>query len=177
MMVSGLESIEVRLRQSKNKAGQEKLMNRSLILRLIPVASLALLLACQHAAQSSPGQNPNRAEDEKNPELSLLQKYGWTVEGDPTDSKFELPSPVNRLLSTRLYLRASKAIGLDFSDHAGQTLPLRNYKVTNEAERGHDLRAHLLLAEKKIVGAWLSVEGEAIAPGVYALNVLPHKRK
>lgn len=175
-MVSGLESIEVRLRQSKNKTAQEKRVNRSLILRLVPVALLALLLACQHAAQSSPGQNANRAEDEKNPALSLLHKYGWTVEGDPTDSKLEFPSPVDRLLSTRLYLRASKAIGLDFSDQGGQTLPLRTYKVTNEAERGHDLRAHLLLADKKVVGAWLSIEGEDISPGIYSLNVSPHKK-
>jgi len=49
--------------------------------------------------------------------------------------------------------------------------------VSNKAERGHDLRAHLLLADKKIVGAWLTVFGEDIAPGIYALNVLPHKRK
>jgi len=32
------------------------------------------------------------------------------------------------------------------------------------------------LAEKKIVGAWLTVEGEDRAPGIYALNVLPHKK-
>jgi hypothetical protein len=151
-------------------------MNRTSILRLVPVALLALLFGCQRAAQLSPGQNANRAEDEKNPALSLLHKYGWTVEGDPTEGKLELPSPVDRLLSTRLYLQASKAIGLDFSNYAGQTLPLRNYKITNDAERGHDIRAHLLLADKKIVGAWLSVEGEDIAPGVYALNVNPHKR-
>jgi hypothetical protein len=176
-MVSGLGSIEVRLRRSKNKTAQEKRMNRSLIPRLVPLALMALLFGCQHFAPSSANQNASRAEDEKNPELSLLHKYGWTIEGDPSDSQLDLPSPVNRLLSTRLYLQASKAIGLDFSNHAGQNLPLRNYKVTSEAERGHDLRAHLLLAEKKVVGAWLSVEGEALAPGVYALNVLPHKKK
>jgi len=118
----------------------------------------------------------SRLEDEKNPELALLHKYGWTAEGEPMDGNLELPKPVTRLLSTRMYLQTSKAIGLDFSSYAGQTLPLRNYKVSNEAERGHDLRAHLLLADKKIVGAWLTVFAEEIAPGIYALNVLPHKR-
>jgi hypothetical protein len=154
-------------------------MNRVLILWLIPVLALASLPAC-HAFKlesANANQNSSRLEDEKNPELALLHKYGWTVEGDPTDSKLELPKPVTRLLFTRMYLQTSKAIGLDFSDYAGQTLPLRNYKVSNEAERGHDIRAHLLLAEKKIVGAWLSVQGEDISPGVYALNVLPHKKK
>lgn len=151
-------------------------MNRWSILSTIAMLALSSLLACQHIANSSASQNANRAEDEKNPELSLLHKYGWTVEGDPTDGKLHLPSPVTRLLSTRLYLQASKAIGLDFSNYAGQTLPLRNYKVTTDAERGHDIRAHLLLADKKIVGAWLSAEGEDISPGVYALNVRPHGR-
>jgi hypothetical protein len=27
-----------------------------------------------------------------------------------------------------------------------------------------------------IVGAWLTVEGEDMAPGIYALDVNPHKR-
>ena len=108
--------------------------------------------------------------------LALLHKYGWTAEGEPMDGNLELPKPVTRLLYTRMYLQTSKAIGLDFSSYAGQTLPLRNYKVSNKAERGHDLRAHLLLADKKIVGAWLTVFAEEIAPGIYALNVLPHKR-
>ena len=121
-------------------------------------------------------RDANRLEDENNPELSLLHKYGWTVEGNPTDGTVDLPNPITRLLSTRQYLQASKGIGLDFSSYAGQTLPLRNYRVSNEAERGHDLRAHLLLADKKIVGAWLTVFAEEIAPGIYALNVLPHKR-
>jgi hypothetical protein len=75
-----------------------------------------------------------------------------------------------------LYLLASKRIGLDFSNQAGQTLPLRTYKVMNDIERGHDIRAHLLLADKKVAGAWLSIEGSEIAPGVYVLNVNPHKR-
>src|SRR6266536_5640805 len=145
-------------------------MKRWPILSTIAIVALSSVLACQHSSQCSPGQNANRAEDEKNPELALLHKYGWTIEGDPTESKLELPSPINRLLSTRLYLQASKAVGLDFSNYAGQSLPLRNYKVTNDVERGHDIRAHLLVADSKIVGAWLSVAGEDIAPGVYALN-------
>jgi len=137
---------------------------------------MSSLLACQGVVRSA-NQSTNRTGDEKNPELALLHKYGWAAEGDPTEGELGLPRPVTALLSTRLYLAASKGIGLDFSDYAGQTLPLRNYKVTNEVERGHDLRAHLLLADEKIVGAWLSVEGEDTAPGVYALNVSPHKTK
>ena len=150
-------------------------MNRVSILRLIPVLAVASLLAC-HAFKSGSANTNEHPEDEKNPELSLLHKFGWTVTGDPTDGKLDLPNPVTRLLSTRLYLQASKTIGLDFSNYAGRTLALRSYKVTNEAEREHDTRAHLLLAEKKLVGAWLSVEGEDISPGIYALNVNPHKR-
>lgn len=150
-------------------------MNHLSILRLVSVLVLASLLAC-HAFKSESATNNQHPEEEKNPELSLLHKYGWTVAGDPTDGKLDLPSPVTRLLATRLYLQASKAIGLDFSNYAGQTLSLRTYKVTNEAEREHDIRAHLLLAENKVVGAWLSVEDEDIAPGIYALNVNPHKR-
>lgn len=150
-------------------------MIRLSILRLVSVLALASLLAC-HAFKSESATTNQHPEEEKNPELSLLHKFGWTVGDDPTDGKLDLPSPVTRLLATRLYLQASKAIGLDFSDYAGQTLSLRTYKVTNEAERGHEIRAHLLLAEKEIVGTWLSVEGEDIAPGIYALNVNPHRR-
>src|SRR6266576_3832310 len=150
-------------------------MNHLSILRLVSVLALASLLACQ-AFKSESANTNQHPDEEKNPELSLLQKYGWTVASDPTDGELDLPSPVTRLLATRLYLQASKTIGLDFSNCAGQTLPLRTYKVTNEAERGHDIRAHVLLAEKKIVGVWLSVEGEEIAPGIYALNINPHKR-
>jgi hypothetical protein len=154
-------------------SGKGRDMNRLSILRLVTVVGLVLLLACRPSESTNVNQH---IEDEKNPELSLLHKYGWTVEGDPTDGKLDLPSPVTRLLATRLYLQASKTIDLDFSDYAGQTLSLRTYKVTNETERAHDIRAHLLLAEKKVVGAWLSVAGEEISPGIYALNVNPHKR-
>jgi hypothetical protein len=143
---------------------------------LLTVALIASLISCRHFAESLPQNNANRVEDEKNPELSLLHKYGWTVEGEPTETTMELPNPVDRQLSTRLYLLASKRIGLDFRDQAGKTLPLRTYKVINEVERGHDIRAHILLADKKIVGAWLTVFGEETAPGIYALNVNPHKR-
>lgn len=143
---------------------------------LIITALMSSLLACQQSVVRSSNQSANRTDDEKNPELALLYKYGWTVQGEPTDSTIELPTPVDRLLVNRLHLLASKRIGLDFRDQAGKTLPLRTYKVTNEAERGHDIRAHILIAEKKIVGAWLTVEGEDIAPGIYALNVNPHKR-
>lgn len=150
-------------------------MNRLSTLRLVPVLALASILACNAFKSESANSNPD-PEDEKNPELSLLHKYGWTVAGDPTEDKIDLPSPVTRVLATRLYLQASKTIGLDFSNYGGQTLSLRTYKVINEAERGHDIRAHLLIAEKRVVGAWLSVEGEDISPGIYALNVSPHKR-
>ena len=142
---------------------------------MLLVFGLLTLLACQHAAQSL--TNQNNPDDEKNPELAVLHKYGWTVEGEPTESTVELPTPVDRLLVTRLRLLASKRIGLDFRDQAGKTLPLRTYKVINDAERGHNVRAHLMLADKKVVGAWLTVEGEETAPGIYALNVNPHKPK
>ena len=152
-------------------------MKHLLVLRLIPLLLLSSPPACQRAGQTPPDQNATRPDDKDNPELSLLHKYGWTAEGDPTEGTLALPSPVTAYLSTRQYLSASKAIGLDFSDRAGQSLPLRTYKVGNEAERGHNVRAHLLLAEQKVVGAWLTVEGEDIAPGIYPLNVNPHKRQ
>jgi hypothetical protein len=153
------------------------LMNRSSIAWMIAVVAFWSLLACQHVARSS-GQPDNlQREEEKNPELNLLHKYGWTVEGEPTDSTIEVPTPVDRLLVSRLQLLASKRIGLDFTDQAGKTLPMRIYRVTNEAERGHEIRAYLVLADKKLVGAWLSVFGEDLAPNIYALNVNPHKLK
>jgi uncharacterized protein DUF4830 len=151
-------------------------MYRLSILTLVSVLALASVLAC-HAFKSESANTSRHPEDEKNPEVGLLHKYGWTVASDPTDGKLDLPNTVTRILSTRLYLQASKTISLDFSNYAGQTLALRSYKVTNEAERGHDIRAHLLLAEKNVVGAWLSVENEDISPGIYALSVNPHKRK
>src|SRR6266480_83948 len=109
-----------------------------LIVPTLLIVGLMSLLACRHFAQSSPNSNSNRVEDEKSPELSLLRRYDWTAEGEPTEGKLQLPRPVTAQLSARTYLQASKAIGLDFSDQAGQTLTLRNYKVTNAAERGHD---------------------------------------
>jgi hypothetical protein len=145
--------------------------------QLSAFALVASLLSCQHLARTSANPDNLRPDDEKNPELILLHKYGWTVEGDPTESTMELPNPVDKLLATRLYLSASKRIGLDFRDQAGKTLPLRTYKVINEVERGHDIRAHLLLADKKVVGAWLSIFGSESAPNIYALNVNPHQRK
>ena len=150
------------------------------IFTALTIAVLISLVACQHGVQSSANQNANRAEDDKNPELSLLHKYGWTVVGEPADSTIELPAPIDRLLVSRLRLSASKRIGLDFGDQAGKTLAVRTYKVTNDAERGHEIRAYLLLSGTKVVGAWLSVagkEGEELAPNIYALNVNPHKPK
>src|SRR5438045_3635750 len=102
---------------------------------LIITALMSSLLACQGVVRSA-NQSTNRTGDEKNPELALLHKYGWAAEGDPTEGELGLPRPVTALLSTRLYLAASKGIGLDFSDYAGQTLPLRNYKRSEERRVG-----------------------------------------
>jgi hypothetical protein len=143
---------------------------------LTAILAISTALACQHFGRTSANPDNLRPDDEKNPEINLLHKYGWTIEGEPKEGTLELSNPVDKTLAARLYLQASKRIGLDFSDRAGRTLPVRHYKVTNDAERGHDLRAHILLADKKIVGAWLTVEGEEIAPGIYALDVNPHKQ-
>ncbi len=152
-----------------------KILVKLAVSALVTIGLMSPLISCRHFAQSSDQHNANRADDEKNPELKLLGKYGWTVEGEPTETTIELPTPVDKLLSTRLYSLASKRIGLDFSNQAGKTLPLRTYKVINEVERGHDIRAHLLLVDKKVTGAWLSVEGSERSPNIYALNVNPHK--
>ncbi|OLE54851.1 MAG: hypothetical protein AUG51_05775 [Acidobacteria bacterium 13_1_20CM_3_53_8] len=153
-------------------------MNSPLILWLIIVLALASPLACQksESANRQLSSNQNESRPEANPELNLLRRYGWTAEGAATESMLELPNPVTAYLSTRRYLEASKVIGLDFSGHAGQKLPMRTYKVTNEAVRGYDLRAHLLIAGQDIVGAWLSVVGDE-APGVYPLSARPHQRR
>jgi len=149
----------------------------TLVTRLWLVLALVSLMGCQQLSQSAPNQKSPTPNDEKNADLVLLHNYGWTVEGEPKESTMELPAPVDRLLGVRLKLVASKRIGLDFSDQAGKTLPLRTYNVVNDQERGHDIRAHVLIADQKIVGAWLTREGDESAPGIYALNVNPHKRK
>ena len=70
-----------------------------------------------------------------------------------------------------LYLRASREIGLDFTPYAGQTLPIRVYQLGREPHRNLAVREFLLIADERVVGAWLDVEQGA--PGLYTLNTKP----
>ena len=172
-------------------------MRHLLSLFIVPALALVGANACQPARKSEPHDNslarqiarrgepsPATAQSDRSaasepapvkataPELSLLRRYGWDVEDGGSEDMLELPRPVTAYLSTKRYLEASKAIGLDFSKWEGHRLRVRIYKVTDDTRRGRAVRACLLLAGQEVVGAWLGAED--ITPGIYPLDAKPH---
>ena len=111
----------------------------------------------------------------EDPYTPVLRQYNWNPRGTPTIVMVTLP-PAEELPSTMgppwaLYLQASQEIGLDFTQYAGQTLPLHVYPVGREPQQSQAVRGFLLIADKRVVGAWLDVEQGA--PGLYPLNTKP----
>ncbi len=129
------------------------------------VAAIAYLLAIR-------GVMPVVFED---PYTPVLRQHNWIPLGTPDIVTVTL-SPAEELPSAMgppwaLYLQASQEIGLDFTRYAGQTLPLRVYRLSNEARQDLAVRGFLLVADDSVVGAWLDVEQGA--PGLYPLNTKP----
>lgn len=155
--------------------------------RLIPIASLAAACLCACDPWSRPGSaaSPEGAPD--TPALfaagdsaaaaegELLRRYGWTVLRGPARDTFRLPDPVDRFRNTEKYLHASQTIGLDFGRHAGRLARTHTYRVAKPGLGSlSGLRAHLLLVDGKIEGAWISAENAA--PGIYSMQLGANSR-
>jgi len=125
----------------------------------------------------APGLHPlNTRREElvrgKTPFVALLEKYGWTPEGEPTVQPVTIPQleDLNRPNEPpfNLYLEASQAIGLDFTSWAGQEVQLRTYFLGREPTENLEVYGHLLVDGQRFLGAWVSVEGQE--PSVHPLN-------
>ncbi len=106
---------------------------------------------------------------------AILRQHNWTPREAPNIVTVTLPSadelPLAMAPPWSLYLGASREIGLDFTSYAGQTLPLRVYQLSGEPNENQVVRGFLLVADERVVGAWLDVEQGA--PGLYPLNTKP----
>lgn len=105
------------------------------------------------------------------PYTPILRQYTWAPRGAPSVLSVTVP-PAEELPTATgppwaLYLELSREIGLDFTPYAGQTLPLRVYRLGRDPA----VRGFLLIGDERVVGAWLDVEQGA--PGLYPLNTNP----
>jgi hypothetical protein len=102
------------------------------------------------------------------PAVALIQKYGWSVEGQPTVTVMDVPESLTGLPFTH-YQSASESIGFDLTPAQGMRLSLQRYTLTKRTKSGAHLFAHVALLEGRIVGAWLSTDAP-VAPGISPLS-------
>jgi Domain of unknown function (DUF4830) len=114
---------------------------------------------------------------------ALFERHGWKVSGKhgvdelavPTSAEFGLAGREHRTMSVRLaepfehYSTLSAKVGLDPRPHAGKPAEILTFFL--ESKRGEFAQGaalgHVLIAERRIVGAWVSVFPEL---GTFALT-------
>ncbi|HUG04991.1 MAG TPA: DUF4830 domain-containing protein [Candidatus Limnocylindria bacterium] len=114
---------------------------------------------------------------------TLFQRYGWNVSGKHAVDELVLPAAAEFALAGReittmgarlvepfeRYATLSAAVGLDPRPYAGKAAELLTFFL--EGKRGElaqgSVLGHVLIAERRIVGAWVSVLSES---GTFALS-------
>jgi hypothetical protein len=96
----------------------------------------------------------------------LLAEHGLAPTGATVIERIELGDPSEP--PWLFYAEASQQIGLAASWDRGATLELRTTPINGSID---GLRAHVLIEDGRIVGAWLSHPDAA--PGIYALDAPP----
>lgn len=142
------------------------------VLRATPDRSLAQLMSAIRATRPLDGDA-----------RALFQRYGWNVTGKHAVDEFAMPSPAEfalagrelRTTGVRLaepfehYAVLSAKAGLDPRPHAGK--PAEILTLFLEGKRGEFAQGsalgHVLIAARRIVGAWVSVFPEL---GTFALT-------
>jgi hypothetical protein len=142
------------------------------VLRAAPDRTLAQLMTAVRAIRPLDGDA-----------RALLGRFGWNVSGKHAVDEFALPGAAEfglagrelRTMGTHLaepferYTALSAAAGLDPRPHAGKPAELMTFFL--EGKRGEFAQGsalgHVLIAERRIVGAWVSVFPEL---GTYSLT-------
>lgn len=93
----------------------------------------------------------------------FLEAHGWSIVGSVKESTTEIPSDFSLVSGSPpwvVWLDLSRSVGLDFSDHAGETVKILHYQV--EDQEGHmsgdyDWQANLLVDQSdRVMGAWVT---------------------
>ena len=109
------------------------------------------------------------SQKDKDASVDFLAKYGWRVQGSPTEIALEIPKELTGLPFFH-YQSASESVGLDLKKAAGKTLPIRKYTLTEKAPRsGGTLYAYLAFDNAEIVGAWLAADSP-VTPGIASVK-------
>src|SRR5687767_6930810 len=142
------------------------------VLRATPDRSLAQLVSALRTTRALDGD----ARD-------LFQRHAWNVSGKQSVDEFALPSAAefalagreHRTMGVRLtepfehYAKLSAKAGLDPRPYAGKPAEILTFFL--EGKRGEFAQGsalgHALIAERRIVGAWVSVFSEL---GTFALS-------
>ena len=97
----------------------------------------------------------------------LLSEHGLRPSGPSSVARSEVWQSADRGVPWDLYLEASQRIGLDFQRHRGAPAELRTTPLQGPAAA----RAHVLVLNGGVIGAWLSEP--LSAPGIYSLDEPP----
>jgi hypothetical protein len=142
------------------------------VLRATPDRSLAQLVAALRGIRALDGDA-----------RALFERLGWKVSGKQAVDEFALPAAAefalagreHRTLGVRLtepfehYAALSAKVGLDPRPHAGKPAEILTFFL--EGKRGEFAQGsalgHVLISERRIVGAWVSVFPEL---GTFALT-------
>jgi hypothetical protein len=125
-------------------------------------------------ATPSPAQPSIEAPSHSVDPLSseLLRRHGLHPAGPTQFSSVRIGPPRE---GWDIVLEESRKIGLDFASLTGTNVQMRTTPVVGNLGPQHDCagcskggRVHVLVAEERIVGAWLS--DKVTVPGVYALS-------
>jgi hypothetical protein len=142
------------------------------VLRATPDRSLAQIVTALRAIRAVDGDA-----------RALIQRYGWNVTGKHAVDEFSMPSAAEFALAGRehrttgvhltepfeYYATLSAKVGLDLRPYAGKPAEVLTFFL--DGKRGEFAQGsalgHVLIAERRIVGAWVSVFPEL---GTFALT-------
>jgi hypothetical protein len=135
-------------------------MRSDRILLLLALVAVGALAACEN------GPRPDAVS------RRLLDRYDIQPTGSTTTQQMEVGEFADEGMPWEVYLEASRTIGLDFTEHFGESAEVRSTPIEGGAP---GMRLHVLvLRGGRTIGAWLSSEDDATGgSAIYPLDDPP----
>ena len=126
-----------------------KLSKKKLLWAAIAIVGLIVLLSM--LLKGGDGKPPANASDENGERIAFLSSYGYTVNGEPTETQsICIPTEASEVFDR--YNALQKSQGYDLTQYAGQSVTRYVYALEGYDDTGAQWYATLLVADGEIIG-------------------------